>query len=766
MSSKREDAALVLPLLCHHHYGSWALFECVHQHRQPLSRNLTHQANHTIILSQMKLWSMSCKPPLNLLKTLPSDILFMTTLPTLECLSPDPSQTNSHPSPPNKPGGALTTKEPRFDERSLLTPPITPETKPALPPQPVVPCSYDSLWPDWARPEEDLPIATAKDLHDRAVRLRETQSKAEASHSYAVQGRSWSKTLQLLPQDSAVWVTLVRSRWLVIETIKGNLELWDIEGPAKDKPVATFHALHGSVDGFYVFNGPKGAVELSISTTSFHVYTFDLDLPHHCESRLGAAALDPKDTLLGWAGLKDKMNGTWAFAKHRGTSNQGFLYRCGAHLPSVRLACATDVEENQNVLDILLRPNVIAVARNRSIDLYNPSKLETQIDTQAGEPLPYLTFDQSLPSPESEFIHHGRLLRRNPAGLKMEDDGSIAYAVYLEQGWLVSEIRCDLDRDHFGSSPKYDMFQAREVATAGGTTLALSWGESGSRMVLINDWQLDMRFAARRSPPDGSTDRKDGPDVNFCRTLAIWRMPLELGDIPRCIAFDEATGIVVVGMASGKLLVADAGEMVLPSPLPQSDLDQDDHDFDSPYMRLKQAQSSPHPSSKEWLGLARNPGMHKPRKIKSPDLATEGAPGWTRDVESYYPFANHPSYYLSIPWVIRDLAGIPFDARCIMVSSKKIDSIKGKNAAIIEVEVEFGIGGKLLLMLWDEDLDWDLFKFRSLITSDNIVEYLKNGAAVATLCDPHPLLMDPVTSGQWAIWEVRREAVRRMNRIM
>ncbi|KIO19076.1 hypothetical protein M407DRAFT_31258 [Tulasnella calospora MUT 4182] len=247
---------------------------------------------------------------------------------------------------------------------------------------------------------------------------------------------------------------------------------------------------------------------------------------------------------------------------------------------------------------------------------------------QAGEPLPYLTFDQSLPSPESEFIHHGRLLRRNPAGLKMEDDGSIAYAVYLEQGLL------------------YNMFQAGEVATAGGTTLALSWGKSGSRMVLINDWQLDMRFAARRSPSDGSTDRKDGPDVSSSHTLAIWRMPLEFGDIPRCIAFDEVTGIVVVGMASGKLLVADAGEMVLLSPLPQSDLDQDDHDFDSPYMCLKQAQSSPHPSSKQWLGLACNPGMHKPRKIKSPDLAADGAPGWTQDVESWDSFRRTLHYGL------------------------------------------------------------------------------------------------------------------------
>lgn len=158
--------------------------------------------------------------------------------------------------------------------------------------------------------------------------------------------------------------------------------------------------------------------------------------------------------------------------------------------------------------------------------------------------------------------------------------------------------------------------------------------------------------------------------------------------------------------------------------------------------------------------------MHKPRKIKSPELASEGAPGWTRDVERYYPHANDPSYYLSIPWLVRDLAGIPFGARCVMVSSEQIDPIKGANAAIIEVEAEFGIGGRLLLLLWGGGVEWQLFKFRSLVTSDNIVNYLKTGVILATLCDPKPLSLDPVILGQWEVWGVRRQAAKQMNKNM
>lgn len=183
--------------------------------------------------------------------------------------SPDPSTTLSSVSLLDQPSEPGLQNEPVWSPhppgcRDLLSKTASytqtdDETKPAR--------VYDSRWPDWARPEEDLPTATARDLHDRAARLRETQFKVRTSVEYAVQDRSWSKTLQLLPHDSAVWTTLIRSRWLVVETIKGNLELWDIEGPCEDRPVATFDTLDGSVDGFYVSGGPKEAVELSISTT-------------------------------------------------------------------------------------------------------------------------------------------------------------------------------------------------------------------------------------------------------------------------------------------------------------------------------------------------------------------------------------------------------------------------------------------------------------------------------------------------------------------
>ncbi|KIO18199.1 hypothetical protein M407DRAFT_32140 [Tulasnella calospora MUT 4182] len=154
-------------------------------------------------------------------------------------------------------------------------------------------------------------------------------------------------------------------------------------------------------------------------------------------------------------------------------------------------------------------------------------------------------------------------------------------------------------------------------------------------------------------------------------------------------------------------------------------------------MHVKSAQSLAHHSSREWLDLARNPAIYKRRKIKSHDLAADVPPGWTRE--------------LSIFRLIRDVAGIPFDARCIMVSSKNIDPIEGENSAIIEVEAEFSVGGRLLLLPDDENPDWQLFRFRSPATSDNLVEYLNKGAVMETLCHPELLRLDLVTLGQWEI---------------
>ncbi|KAG9029576.1 hypothetical protein FS837_003516, partial [Tulasnella sp. UAMH 9824] len=126
----------------------------------------------------------------------------------------------------------------------------------------------DTLWPDYGSPPQRLPRPASDDLHDRIANLSKTESKADANIRYAVQPRKWAKELQLSRGESPSWATLIRSRWLVIETIDSHLELWDIgRSEALNDPVATFDALSGSVDGCVLADTGGEPAQLYISTT-------------------------------------------------------------------------------------------------------------------------------------------------------------------------------------------------------------------------------------------------------------------------------------------------------------------------------------------------------------------------------------------------------------------------------------------------------------------------------------------------------------------
>ncbi|KIO20848.1 hypothetical protein M407DRAFT_29512 [Tulasnella calospora MUT 4182] len=343
--------------------------------------------------------------------------------------------------------------------------------------------TVDPIWPDYALPTTDIPSCTARDLGDRLGRIAQVQWAANADVMYTVQPRDWSRTMQMSRGSSPIWMTLIRSRWLVIETLAGYLELWDIEGGGHwDGVLASFKTLVGSVDGAVVIEKAGEPAEFLISTM--------------------------------FSGLKYKRDGWWAFARSEGSNNQGFLVVPHASTPLVRLACANQVAENQNVLDILLRDDIIVVARNRTIDLYSMSDALKLLSTNlSSTSLPFIRIEESFSIPTCNFLHQSRLLRRAPA---------------------------------FYSS----------------------FGESGSGMIEVGMYTLNMYFADPRE-----THRSEGGSPNLNRIMAQWEIPRDIDDVPRCAAFDEATGIVVVEMHSGRLLVADAGSWMPPLPAPDNNSD-------------------------------------------------------------------------------------------------------------------------------------------------------------------------------------------------
>ncbi|KIO23319.1 hypothetical protein M407DRAFT_9493 [Tulasnella calospora MUT 4182] len=216
----------------------------------------------------------------------------------------------------------------------------------------------DPIWPDYARPQANLPSSTAEAIEARLSRLAQVQSAANTDLMYAVQHRDWSKEIRMSADgvsdgDSPVWMTLIRSRWLVIETLRGHLQLWDIEGAGDTGGVlAPFSTLEGSVDGAVVTDEAGGPVELFISTTEYRTYSFVLDLPHQNQDGMDTYGLAPQRTTLGFSGLKDQKKGRWAFARSEGNTGQGFLSVPHATTPLVRLAAASELEEVRVHLDV------------------------------------------------------------------------------------------------------------------------------------------------------------------------------------------------------------------------------------------------------------------------------------------------------------------------------------------------------------------------------------------------------------------------------
>ncbi|KAG8913057.1 hypothetical protein FRC00_003148 [Tulasnella sp. 408] len=165
-------------------------------------------------------------------------------------------------------------------------------------------------------------------------------------------------------------------------------------------------------------------------------------------------------------------------------------------------------------------------------------------------------------------------------------------------------------------------------------------GLSGRRFATLSDRFLTL-YPTR---PPKSTQAHN----NVSEAFASWIIPGDLGDIPRLLEFDEVTGICVVAMASGRTWVVDATGFTLGDPhLVPPNFDKGDID----------ATFIPNPDPARWpLTLP----MPAPFGIDHPDKSPRQiAPGWSDEVEKYFPFKNRTDCMASTPWLIHEAAHIP-----------------------------------------------------------------------------------------------------------
>ncbi|KAG8894705.1 hypothetical protein FRC01_012803, partial [Tulasnella sp. 417] len=249
------------------------------------------------------------------------------------------------------------------------------------------------------------------------------------------------------------------------------------------------------------------------------------------------------------------------------------------------------------------------------------------------------------------------------------------------------------------------------------------------------------------------TPASENSTVNRGHCLAKWKIPRDIKDLPRCTAFDEATGIAVVGTHSGRLLVADAGNWV-PPPVPNwergSDSarecpDDSSSELDSGHI---------HPSPKRWPRIGSNPALFMPKDLPKSEYPDQLAPGWFTELEKWYPFANHPNYYGSIPWMVQEVAGIPSGSQCILFSSSDINYEFGSNTALIELDLAVGNGSKLLALQWsgEDPLDFWLYQLRSEATKEMVIQKVKEGRSLGLFLERQPWSRNPLYIGQLASW--------------
>ncbi|KAG8892636.1 hypothetical protein FRC00_011797, partial [Tulasnella sp. 408] len=301
--------------------------------------------------------------------------------------------------------------------------------------------------------------------------------------------------------------------------------------------------------------------------------------------------------------------------------------------------------KTERALGILIEGRTIFVAKHRHLELYATSDVQ-QVLFHASDDLGQRSIRpfQSLSYADIPLINHPQFHAKVPSYLQAPS-GSILLTHFIDNTWHAIILQPEPQPAH--DVPRnYEAVKALPLGASEGDIYGISVGEGGYRCATVGSNRVAINYAKR-----WEKDVDEG-----CYTLILWRIPDPEIDLPRpgCIAFDEALGICVAGMGSGRVWVGDAvpsrgtKKIVAPS-IPDK---------------------VPHPDPR-WPKLPPFYFWDKIYNGPHPDscIRDEVVPGWSTAIDYYVPWRNEPEAYGGVNWFVENVMGIPGPARTVLFST-------------------------------------------------------------------------------------------------
>ncbi|KAG9044053.1 hypothetical protein FS837_008847 [Tulasnella sp. UAMH 9824] len=441
------------------------------------------------------------------------------------------------------------------------------------------------------------------------------------------------------PEKSITWLSICRSRWLIVQLNGCGIELWDLES-SDTTPKLLFDGIDGVINGEKALEDPPDRCTLVLSTRSHLAHGLSLRLPNTDRSSPGPSfELLRRWTWEGYSELMDASSTLWAFGRCLAAQTATILHSVSGR--SVMLLG----REVDPLLDlpgaIQISDQTVAVARRGSLDIYDMAAVLSALNasTSTGSP-GSIGPSKSLTYPHSWIGSGLSFIPYQPPWLREYKPREHSIRLILTEDEFGTSVCLVASKEEgpLGEAAEYK-FEDPYYLFGGEDhwVVGMSWGLSARRMVYAVNTPEDAFLCGVLIPHDPG--RLENRIPTMTRVVAEWSISDGGEDYIYRLAFDESTGLSVVAMASGRIWIMDplAPALEVKDKGIASDVSMPIH----PDPLWPNIHSVPWPSS-----MDDNEDM---------DEDQGSIPGWSPSVERYFPGKNGHDRFGGASWFVNEV---------------------------------------------------------------------------------------------------------------